>query len=48
MNTGGMLGMVMFPLAMCVASWECVWVAMTGVMGDCRMDCVMGSSSSSE
>ena len=48
MNMGGTLGSVMFPLAMCAASLECVWVVMTGAMGDWQMDCVMGSSSSSE
>ena len=34
-NTGGMLGRVMFPLAMWVASLECICVAIVGSMGDC-------------
>ena len=46
MNIGGMLGSVTFPLAMWVASLKWVWVAMVGLMGDCRMVCAMGSSSS--
>ena len=46
MNIGGTLGSVTFPLAMWVASLEWVWVAMVGSMGDCRMNCAMGSSSS--
>ena len=46
MNTGGMLGSVTFPLAMWVASLECVCMAMTGSMGDCQIECVIGSSSS--
>ena len=46
MNIGGTLGSVMFPLAMCVASLECVCIAIIGSMGDCRMSCVTGSSSS--
>ena len=43
-NMGGMLGSVTFPLAMWVTSLECVCVAMTGSIGDCQMECVMGSS----
>ena len=46
MNIGGILGSVTFPLAMWVASLEWVWVAIVGSMGDCQMNCAMGSSSS--
>ena len=46
MNIRGTLGSVTFPLAMWVASLEWVWVAIVGSMGDCRMSCVIGSSSS--
>ena len=46
MNIRGTLGSVTFPLAMWVASLEWVWIAMIGSMGDCRMSCVTGSSSS--
>ena len=45
-NMGGMLGSVTFPLAMWVASLECVCVAIVGSMGDCQIECVMRSSSS--
>ena len=45
-NAGGTLGSVTFPLAMWVASLECVCVAIVGSMGDCRMEWVIGSSSS--
>ena len=43
---GGTFGSVTFPLAIWVASLEWVCVAIVGSMGDCRMACVMGSSSS--
>ena len=46
MSIGGILGSVTFPLAICIASLECVCVAIAGSMGDCRMSCTMGSSSS--
>ena len=46
MNIGGMLGSITFPLAMWVASLEWVWVAIVGLMGDCRMVCAIRSSSS--
>ena len=46
MNAGGTLGSVIFPLAIGAASLECICVAIVGSMGDCRMECVMGSSSS--
>ena len=46
MNIGGMLGSVTLPLAICIASLECVCVAIVGSMGDCRMSRVIGSSSS--
>ena len=39
-----MLGRVTFPLAMWVASLECVCVAIVGSMGDCWIECVIGPS----